>query len=122
MVGAWEARRYDVAMTSKMASIQTTMWATQDAAFDQEAYIAMYGHLNSMVPGLEKMAEEMRKIEGLVVEEEGVTTMTVMGNTTIRRSSTTKSIEDLAAPAGTYELPADYTEKPFNFMESMQGG
>ncbi len=122
MVGDWKARRYDVAMTSQMATIQMTMWATKDAEIDQDAYYAMYVHLNSKSPGLEKMADEMRKIEGLVVEEDSVTTMTVMGNTTIKRTSKTSSIEDLDAPAGTYEPPADYTDKPFNFMESLQGG
>jgi hypothetical protein len=121
MVGEWKARRYDVSMTSKMATISQTMWATEAAQFDQEAYYAMYEHLNSTSPGLEKMAEEMRKIQGLVVEEEGVTTMTVMGNTTIKRSQTTKSIEQLDPPKGHYEPPSDYTEKAFDFMKSMQG-
>ncbi len=121
MIGEWKARRFDVTMTSKMATIEMTMWATQDVEFDQEAYYAMYKHLNSMSPGLQKMAEEMSKLDGLVIEEEGVTTMTIMGNTTIRKSQKTTSIEDLAPPAGTYEPPADYTEKPFDFMKAMQG-
>jgi len=120
MVGDWKARRYDVAMTSKMADITMAMWATTDAPFDQDAYYAMYQHLNSMSPGLDKMVEEMQKIDGLVIEEEGTTTMTVMGNTTIKRHSTTTSIEELDPPAGTYDPPADYTEKPFDFMGAMQ--
>ncbi len=121
MIGEWKARRFDVSMTSKMATISMIMWVTQDVEFDQEAYYAMYEHLNSMSPGLEKMAEEMSKLDGLVIEEEGVTTMTIMGNTTIKKSQKTTSIEDLAAPEGTYEPPADYTEKPFDFMRAMQG-
>jgi len=121
MVGDWKTRRYDVAMTSQMATIQMTMWATKDAAFDQDAYYDMYAHLNSMSPGLENMVTEMRKIEGFVVEEEGVTTMNVMGNTTIKRSQKTESIEKIDPPAGTYEPPADYTEKPFDIMGAMQG-
>ena len=120
MVGDWKARRYDVAMTSKMADITMAMWATTDAPFDQDAYYSMYQHLNSMSPGLDKMAQEMRKIDGLVIEEDGTTTMTVMGNTTIKRNSKTTSIEDLDPPAGTYDPPADYTEKPFDFMGAMQ--
>ena len=120
MVGEWKARRYDVAMKSQMADIAMTMWATTDADFDKEAYYAMYEHLNSMSPGLEKMVDEMRKIDGLVIAEEGVTTMKVMGNTTIKRDSTASSIDDLDAPSGTYDPPADYTEKPFDFMGAMQ--
>jgi hypothetical protein len=121
MIGEWKARRFDVAMTSKMATISMIMWVTKDVKFDPEAYYSMYKHLNSMSPGLEKMAEEMSKLDGLVIEEEGVTTMTIMGNTTIKKSQKTTSIEDLAAPEGTYEPPADYTEKPFDFMRAMQG-
>jgi len=121
MIGEWKARRFDVSMTSKMATISISMWATQDVEFDQEAYYAMYEHLNSTSPGLDKMAKEMRKLDGLVIEEEGVTTMTIMGNTTIKKSQKTLSIEDLAAPEGTYEPPADYTEKPYDFMKAMQG-
>ena len=121
MVSEWKARRFDVSMTSKMATISMTMWATQDVEFDQEAYYAMYEHLNSMSPGLEKMAKEMSKVDGLVIEEEGVTTMTIMGNTTIKKSQKATSIEDLAPPEGTYEPPAEYTEQPFDFMKAMQG-
>jgi hypothetical protein len=120
MVGEWKARRYDVKMSSKMADITMTMWATKEVDFDQDAYYAMYEQLNSMSPGLDDMAKEMRKVDGLVIEEEGVTTMTVMGNTTIKRNQTTKSIEDVEPPAGTYDPPADYTEQPFDFIKSMQ--
>jgi len=121
MIGEWKARRFDVSMTSKMATISMIMWATQDVEFDQEAYFAMYEHLNSMSPGLDKMAKEMSKLDGLVIEEEGVTTMTIMGNTTIKKSQKTTSIEDLSPPEGAYEPPADYTEKPYDFMKAMQG-
>lgn len=120
MVGEWETRRYDVTMTSKMADIAMTIWATDIEGFDREAYYAMYDHLNSMSPGLDEMVDEMQKVEGLVVEEEGITTMTVMGNTTIKRTSKTTSIEDLEPPAGTYDPPADYTEEPYDFMGAMQ--
>lgn len=120
MVGDWKAHRYDATMTSKMATIKMTMWATEDAVFDQEAYYALFEHLNSMSPGLAAMATEMRKVRGLVVEEDGVTTMTMMGNTTIKLTRTAQSIEDLTPPSGTYDPPADYTEKPFDFMGAVQ--
>jgi hypothetical protein len=45
--------------------------------------------------------------------------MTMMGNE-VGASEKTISIEDLTAPAGTYEPPADYAEKPFDFMARMQ--
>ena len=119
-VGTWKTRRYDVTMTSKMATSTITMWVTKDAKFNQEAFYSMYEHLNSINPGLADMAKEMRKVEGLVVEQDSVTTMTIMGNVTIKRTEKATSIEDLAPPPGIYDPPADYTEKPFDFMGAMQ--
>jgi hypothetical protein len=119
-VGTWKTRRYDVTMTSKMATSTMTMWVTKDAKFNQEAFYSMYEHLNSINPGLADMAKEMRKVEGLVVEQDSVTTMTIMGNVTIKRTEKATSIEDLAPPPGIYDPPADYTEKPFDFMGAMQ--
>ena len=119
-VGTWKTRRYDVTMTSKMATSTMTMWVTKDAKFNQEAFYSMYEHLNSINPGLADMAKEMRKVEGLVVEQDSVTTMTIMGNVTIKRTEKATSIEDLAPPPGIYDPPADYTEKPFDFIGAMQ--
>jgi hypothetical protein len=59
----------------------------------------------------------MSKIEGLVVEQQGV--MTMMGNE-VGTSEKALSIENVEAPAGTYDPPAGYTEKPFDFMAQMQ--
>lgn len=120
MIGEWKARRYDVSMVSKMATANMTMWATKDTSLDQEAFNKMYEHLNSMNPGMQDMAQQMRKIEGLVIEQETVTTMNMMGDVTIKRSEKTSSIEKLSPPDGAYDPPVDYTEQPFDFMESMQ--
>jgi len=116
-VGEWEARRYDMTMTSQMFSMKSTMWVTKVAGYDPEAFNAMYVHLNSLQPGMADAVKEMSKIDGLVVEQLGV--MTMMGNE-VGTSEKTISIENIDAPAGTYDPPADYTEKPFDFMERMQ--
>ena len=116
-VGEWEARRYDMTMTSQMFSMKSTMWVTKVAGYDPEAFNAMYVHLNSLQPGMADAVKEMSKIDGLVVEQLGV--MTMMGSE-VGTSEKTISIENIDAPAGTYDPPADYTEKPFDFMERMQ--
>ena len=116
-VGEWNARRYDMTMTSQMFSMKTTMWVTKVAGYNPEAFNSMYVHLNSLQPGMADAVKEMTKIEGLVVEQNGVLTM--MGNE-VGTSEKTISIDDMAAPSGTYEPPADYTEKPFDFMARMQ--
>jgi len=116
-VGEWNARRYDMAMTSQMFSMKSTMWVTKVAGYDPEAFNSMYVHLNSLQPGMADAVKEMSKIEGLVVEQKGV--MTMMGNE-VGTSEKTISIDNIDAPAGTYDPPEGYTEKPFDFMERMQ--
>jgi len=116
-VGEWDARRYDMTMTSQMFSMTSTMWVTKVAGYDPKAFNDMYVHLNSLQPGMADAVKEMTKIEGLVVEQQGVITM--MGNE-VGNSEKAVSIEDMVAPAGTYDPPADYTEKPFDFMARMQ--
>lgn len=116
-VGEWNARRYDMAMTSQMFSMKSTMWVTKVAGYDPEAFNSMYVHLNSLQPGMADAVKEMSKIEGLVVEQKGV--MTMMG-TEVGTSEKTISIDNIDAPAGTYDPPEGYTEKPFDFMERMQ--
>jgi hypothetical protein len=116
-VGDWKARRYDMEMSSQMFSMKSTMWVTKVAGYDPQAFNSMYVHLNSLQPGMADAVKEMTKIEGLVVEQQGV--MTMMGNE-VGTSEKTISIDDVDAPAGTYEPPNDYTEKPFDFMARMQ--
>jgi len=116
-IGEWKARRYDMSMTSQMFSMKSTMWVTKVEGYDPEAFNSMYVHLNSLQPGMADAVKEMGKIEGLVVEQQGV--MTMMGNE-VGTSEKTVSIDDSDAPAGTYDPPAGYTEKPFDFMASMQ--
>ncbi len=116
-VGEWNARRYDISMTSQMFSMKSTMWATKVAGYDPEAFNSMYVHLNSLQPGMADAVKEMGKIDGLVVEQQGLITM--MGNE-VGTSEKTISIDNMDAPAGTYDPPAGYTEKPFDFMARMQ--
>ena len=116
-VGEWNARRYDMAMTSQMFSMNTTMWVTKVTGYDPDAFNSMYVHLNSLQPGMADAVKEMSKIDGLVVEQQGV--MTMMGNE-VGTSEKTISIDNIDAPAGTYDPPAGYTEKPFDFMARMQ--
>jgi hypothetical protein len=116
-VGEWNARRYDMVMNGQMFSMNSTMWVTKVPGYDPKAFNSMYVHLNSLQPGMADAVKEMGKIDGLVVEQQGV--MTMMG-TEVGTSEQAVSIDQMAAPAGTYDPPAGYTEKPFDFMERMQ--
>jgi hypothetical protein len=118
-VGEWDARRFDMTMSSAMFTMNSTLWVTAVSGYDPEAFQTMYVHLNSLQPGMADVVNEMRKINGLVVEQQGV--MTMMGSE-VGTSEKTISIENVDAPAGTYDPPVGYTEKPFDFMERMQAG
>ena len=117
-IGDWKVRLYKMTMTSKMMSAEATMWATTDVDLDQDAYRHLHEEMVSLQPGMADAAREMRAIKGIVIEQE--TIMTMMGNTTVKSSDTTVSIEELDPPAGIYDPPANYTEKTFDFMASMQ--
>ena len=116
-VGAWNARRYDMVMQGQMFSMNSTMWVTEVSGYDPAAFNSMYVHLNSLQPGMADAVKEMSKIEGLVVEQQGV--MTMMG-TEVGTSEQAVSIDQMDAPAGIYDFPVEYMETPFDFMERMQ--
>jgi hypothetical protein len=117
-IGDWKVRLYNMTMTSKMMSAEAAMWATTDVDLDQDAYHLLHEEMVSLQPGMAAAAREMRQIKGIVIKQE--TVMTMMGNTTVKSSDTTVSIEELEPPTGIYEPPADYTEEPFDLMASMQ--
>lgn len=117
MIGDWNARRFNVTMTTQMMTITSTMWVSDFDGYDPKAFNEMYVHLNSLQPGMADAAAEMRKMNGLVVAQEGV--MSMMG-TEVKNSETAISIDNLKAPAGTYDPPAGYTEQPFDIMASMK--
>ena len=119
-IGEWKARRYDIEMTSQMMTMTATWWATTDVNLDQEAFGRMYEQVVSMQPGMADVSDEMRKIKGLVVEQDTTITMTMMGDNSFQTSERTTAVEDLDPPPGTYDPPADYTEKDFDFMATMQ--
>jgi hypothetical protein len=116
-VGEWKARRYDLSLTSSMMQMKMQVWATEDVELDLEAFQAMQEQITMMQPGMAEVVAELRKIDGFQVKSEGV--MTVM-NSEVRTTERTLSIEQVDAPAGTYDLPAGYAEEDFDFMKLQQ--
>ncbi len=119
-IGEWTAKRVDMTMSSKMMNMETVMWTIQHPDLDLDAFYAMYEHMASMQPGMAEAAREMRKVSGLVVEQQAVMTMPMMGDVTVKTSEKTTSIESISAPDGTYDPPSGYAAKEFDFMASMQ--
>ncbi|MCP4900425.1 MAG: hypothetical protein GY906_25965 [bacterium] len=112
-----KAQRYDINLTSQMVQMKMTSWATKDVDFKFEWARDMALEMARMQPGMDSVLEEMSKIEGFVVAQDQVVSM--MGNE-MNNNEKVISITDANAPAGTYDPPADYTLKEFNFAEMMQ--
>jgi hypothetical protein len=116
-IGTWNARLYHAVIRNSMMTFKSEIWATTDVKITYPSYRALDEALLSLNPATKDAAAEFRKIEGLPVLEEQ--TVAVMGSE-MKMWEKTLAVRDGAAPAGTYDPPSGYTEKPFNLMEAMQ--
>ena len=119
-VGPWQAHRYDVVMTSPMMTVNATYWATRDVDLDTEPFYTLYQKLLSLQPGMAELAEKMRTIDGFVVAQEASATMPMMGGAAMKTTQKVTSIDTADPPQGTYEAPAGYASKPFDFAQMMK--
>jgi len=119
-VGEWNAKRYDLKMTSAMMSLETVIWASTETPIDQAAFFDLFSVVMSLQPGMDGMLEQMRRIDGYVVSQEAAMSMKFMGDTTVGSSDVVTSIEKVDAPAGIYDPPAEYAKEEFDFIARMQ--
>jgi hypothetical protein len=120
MVGDWEARRYNLELTSSMMSMSSVLWASTDTPIVVSDYFDLYSQILRLQPGMDAMIDKMKQIDGYVVEQEATMTMSFMGETTIGSSDRVLSIDEIDPPAGTYDPPAGYTREEFDYMSMMQ--
>ncbi len=114
----WNATHYTISMTMPMGSMTQEVWATQDVVLDASTMQMRAAILSTNPMGGESMAAEMRKVLGMPVLTER--TLSVMGSDAKAREEVV-SIEQKDAPAGHYDVPADFTEKPFDPMAGAGG-
>lgn len=119
-VGEWNAKRYDLKMTSAMMSLDTVIWASTETPIDHAAFFDLFSVVMSLQPGMDSMLEQMRQIDGYVVSQEAAMSMKFMGETTVGSTDVVTSIAKVDAPAGTYDPPAEYAKEEFDFMARMQ--
>lgn len=119
-VGEWNAKRYDIKMTSSMMTMNSILWASTETPINVEEYFDLFSKVMSLQPGMEGMMEQMRQIDGYVVSQEASMSMQFMGDTTVGSTDVVRSIEKIDPPAGTYAPPADYTREEFDYMAMMQ--
>ena len=119
-VGEWNAKRYDLKMTSSMMTMDSVIWASTETSINLTEYFNLFSEVMSLQPGMENMMEQMRKIDGYVVSQEVTMSMKFMGETTVGSTDVVTSIEEVDAPAGTYDPPVDYTREDFDYMAMMK--
>lgn len=99
-----------------IADATMTVWVTKDLPIDQVSYVELVGHAMSVRPGGTQIASEMRKLGGVSVLTERVQKT---GGMTLHSRDELVSAETKDAPAGIYDIPADYAVKPFDAMEEI---
>lgn len=112
-INQWNAQGYELTMKMMGQSIVTKLWATKDIKIDMQQYDEMIVNMQGIMPTMADMVKEMAKMDGVMV----------LSETTSPMKSRTElvSVEETAAPAGTYEVPAGYKEEAFDMMKQMQG-
>jgi|CXWL01.1.fsa_nt_gi hypothetical protein len=113
----WKTRRYDVALSNKMGlAIDVVIWAGTVPGVDLGQFKILTRNLASLMPGDPKWVEELMKIDGVPVLRE----VAFRGATTKNREELV-AVETKAAPAGTFDVPAEYRKVDFNPMTAMSG-
>lgn len=113
-IGEWNTRKYTMSLSSPIGmQMDMTLWTTTDVKIDYAAFKQLFQEISEMFPGGAELAREMVKVDGVIVLSES--TMGAM-----KRREELVSVEDKAAPDGTYDPPAGYKEVPFNPFASME--
>jgi hypothetical protein len=69
---------------------------------------------------MEKLVEKLRAVAGFVVETQTVTRLGGATDGGMTRIERTVSVETATAPAGAYDPPGDYEQRPFDLMAALQ--
>ncbi|MEN8153771.1 MAG: DUF4412 domain-containing protein [Acidobacteriota bacterium] len=109
-IKGWKCTGYDMEMNVMMMSIKSRLWVTQDVPFDWKKFQEQMGlETFKLAMAQMEMSEdalnEFKKIKGFQVASE--LTMNIMGQN-VKSTTEVLEITKKPAPAGIYEVPADY--------------
>lgn len=110
--GGYDCKFYKVDISMAMMTTTMNTCVTKDIPFDFSKYRELVEAQAEMFPNT-KWMKELTKLEGFPVRSE--TTTTMMGKS-FGSWQELQSVDDMAAPAGTYAAPAGYKENEFNPM------
>lgn len=112
----WNATKYVMTMTVPgRGTFTEQIWAASEVGFDTKPWFDMLSVRTSLQPVGALMAAEQKKIVGIPVFVER---SQVIGKNTFTGRDEIVSIESKDAPEGTFDLPKDYTEKPFELFDA----
>ncbi len=119
-INNWNCKKYITRMSMGQMgmSVTTEVWATQDLKIDPAIYskfVSAAMAANPMMSSMmDKMVQEMKKIQGVQVYS--ATTTQMMGQS---MKSTVELLEfkEGTAPAGIFKLPAGYKKESFKGMQ-----
>jgi len=106
-IDGYKCKKYNQVINIGMMKMTMDIWATNDVDYNKAMVDKMQNFYMSIMPGFNEAAEEMKKIDGLVVQNDGV--LSAMG-TSVNITSHLVEYKNADAPAGTYDLPTDYTK------------
>ena len=112
-IKGYNCKKYVVDFNIAMANIKSDYWVSKDIDVDYDAFKKLNLSKMLLMPGADKVIEEFSKIDGFLVFSEG--SVNVMG-TNVKTTSELLEIVKKNAPAGTFEIPKDYTKEPLKPM------
>jgi hypothetical protein len=108
----WKCKRYNTTLDMGMMKISQVIWASTDVGIDQEKYLRMAYAEFLDKPFFQKLIEDFKAIEGVIVKSENTMSMF---NSKVVNSTEIIEVAEKDAPAGTFAVPEGYTEIPSPF-------
>jgi hypothetical protein len=116
----WNTKKYEVTISGGMVGSTTEeVWTTKDIPIDATAFLEMTRMRSTMMPGGETIVDELKKLDGIPVMSERTRKA---GSASVKTHEELVSIEQKDAPAGEFDVPKDYTAKPFDPMSGAPMG
>lgn len=112
-VNQWNCRVYQMTLEMPMGKTVSEICATEDFGVDMGLYHKLGNAMMAGQQGFQDMLREMEKIKGVSVRT--TSTVNVMGSA-MKTTEELLEHKKMPAPAGSFEIPADYRKQ--NFMGS----
>jgi hypothetical protein len=116
----WNSLKYTIELTGGRGPAgNDEIWASTETGVDAAAFRELLAQTSALRFGGESMVEAMKKVEGVPVKV--VHTRPMFGGAEVKTTEELTAVEKKEAPAGAFDVPADFKETPYNPMEGRGG-